>query len=233
MTLDALQFRDRAVYLAESQTLVAADLHLGRGRVDGVAAPVDDAVDLVGRLEALVAHWSPERTVLAGDVLDSFCSIPPGVTERFELLLDRLSRPDHELVLVAGNHDTMLEHLFDGPVYEEFVVSDAVITHGHREPNGAGELVVIGHEHPALHIEGVKQACYLHAGNVYEGQDLLVLPSFSPLLRGTGVDHRRDPDCHSPLLHDGRLVKCRPIVLDVARDEPLVFPPLGSMRRLG
>lgn len=229
MTLQDVRYRDRAVYLSESDTLVFADVHLGRGRAEAVTAPLDAAVDLVGRVRRLCEDVDPTRVVIAGDLLDSFDRIPPGVAERTRAILDAIVAAAAEPVVLAGNHDGLLSTVYDGRVRDEYVIDGTVICHGHERPDAIGDRYVIGHEHPALRVEGVKRPCYLVGEAVVEGAVLVVLPAFSPLLRGTAMNRQRASDCHAPLLQSASLRACQPVIRDENADETLTFPSLDRM----
>ncbi len=75
------QFRDRAVYLPAEETLVVADLHVGRDAASAVELPLGERADLTDRLSALLAAFDPREVVVAGDLLHAFDRIPEGVAE--------------------------------------------------------------------------------------------------------------------------------------------------------
>jgi metallophosphoesterase superfamily enzyme len=108
-----------------------------------------------------------------------------------------------------------------------------------RAHGGAGEgddgdvapaLYVVGHDHPAITIEGQKRPCFLSGEGVYRGADLLMLPAFSRVASGVAVNGMRARDFQSPLVRDADAL--RPIVWDSVAEEALRFPPLGRFRRL-
>lgn len=140
-----------------------------------------------------------------------------------------IAAADAEPVVVAGNHDAMLSSVIDVPLHDEIDLGDTVVCHGHEPPAATGERYVIGHEHPALQVEGVKRPCYVVGTDVYRGGSLVVLPAFSPLLRGTAFNHQTAADCHSPVLQSVPLRACRPVIRDEDGAETLTFPPLGRM----
>lgn len=225
-----IRFRDRAVYLPAAETLVVTDLHLGRAKTAAIEAPLDSAVQIRQRLTALLETYEPARVVLAGDVLDSFDALPDGVEPRLQRILAAIEAGGATVIVLRGNHDTMLSTVYDGAIRDRDVLDGTVICHGHELPPTDAERYLIGHEHPALRIEGVKRPCYLFGRGIFEGADVLVLPAFSRLISGTTMNTRQAGDCHSPLLQAADLDRFRPIVRDEAADETLTFPRFGALR---
>jgi len=133
---------------------------------------------------------------------------------------------DAELVVVRGNHDTTLDALAD-PVPETRLRDGTVVHHGHEPPEADASRFVVGHDHPAIEIEGVRHPCFLWGNGSYREADVLVLPAFTELAAGTPVNGMRGRDADSPLLAD--IGSFRPIVRDET-GETLVFPPLDSLR---
>lgn len=220
-------YLDRAGYFPDAETLVLADLHVGRVATSDVDLPMGEGEDLEGRLEMLLESAQPERVVVAGDLLHAFDSLPYGVSETLDRLADTVASSGAELVAVAGNHDTILEEVTDLAV-ENSVPLDAetVVHHGHEIPETEAERYVIGHEHPAITIEGVRHHCFLECRNQYEGASVLVLPSFNPFVVGTVVNEMAADDSMSPLVVD--MDGCRPVVRTA--EETLRFPGLGPLR---
>ena len=225
-------FRDRAAYLPETDALVLADLHLGKGEATDVELPLTGRV--IERVDALLDWCDPETVVLAGDVLHAFSYVTDRVADSFAALRERLA--DVDLRVVAGNHDTCLDGLCrpagSNPsidVLDAHRLRDGtLVCHGHEAPCETADRYVVGHDHPAIVIEGKRRPCYLYGESVYRGADVLVLPAFNPLARGTVVNRLSRGDPSSPLLADVRAF--RPIVRDEDADETYVFPPLRAAR---
>lgn len=224
-----LEVLDRAAYLPAAETLVLADLHLGQGPDSAIELPVGEREDVLDRLEDLLETVSPETVVLAGDVLHSFDRIPTGASETLDAVIEMIRDRDGTPVVLEGNHDTMVSTLLGGPVQSEYrVTADTIVAHGHREPTESASRYVVGHEHPAIRIEGKRHPCALDCQDQYGGAAVFVLPPFTRFARGTLVNDLDAASSLSPLLTD--LESCRPIVFQ--DDEPLVFPPLGDFRSL-
>ncbi|MFB6228054.1 MAG: metallophosphoesterase [Halobacteriales archaeon] len=219
--------RERAVYLPGADALVLADLHLGRSRTANVELPLPEREAIQSRLAELVETFEPGTVVLAGDVCHSFSTIPEGVAGTFEGIRDRAEAAGAAFVVVRGNHDVVLDSLAD-PVSETRLRDGTVVHHGHEQPDADAERYVIGHDHPAIEIEGVRYPCLLWGEETYRGGDVLVLPAFTELAAGRVINGMRGRDMQSPLLSD--LDGVRPVVREDEGGETLVFPPLGAFR---
>lgn len=220
-------FRDRAVLLGE--TLVVADLHLGRGAASTVEAPLGDGEDVLERLEALLSAFEPATVVLAGDVLHAFERVPRGVRQRVEDLREIVEAAGARPVVVAGNHDAMLDGVWEGTVVDRHALEEgSVVVHGHEDPETDAERYVLGHDHPTIEIEGQRHPCWLRGPGGPSGAELLVLPAFNRLAPGVAVNGMHAGDFQSPLVVDADSLA--PVVWDADAEEALSFPPLGRFR---
>ena len=227
---DGLEFRDRAVYLPGPATLVVADVHLGKDATSNVEMRLGEHEDVTGRFADLLGRFDPEEVVFAGDLLHSFSTLPRGVMETLDELRTAARASGAEVVVTPGNHDTMLGDLWKGSTESEYRVGDWLVAHGHEEPESAAERYLVGHDHPAIEIEGQRRPCYLYGEGVYRGADVLMLPAFTRLAAGTPVNGARSGDLMSPLAR--RIGSFRPLVRDEAADETLSVPPLSEFRSL-
>ena len=229
-----LSFRDRAVFLPGTETLVVADVHVGRDESSGVEFPLGERADLRERLDALLAYFDPAEVVFAGDVLHNFSHVSTDVERGLHELCQCCRDADVHPVVVVGNHDTMLAEVWDGPQHDAYRLDDGtVVCHGHEKPEeqvGVGGRYVVGHDHPAIEIEGRRHPCYLYGESVYHGADVLMLPAFNRLAAGVAVNRMRTADFQSPLVTD--IDAFRPVVYDADSHETLRFPPLGEFRQL-
>ncbi|MFB6301434.1 MAG: metallophosphoesterase [Haloferacaceae archaeon] len=222
-------FRDRACYLPAADALVAADLHLGRAAASDVAYPLGERGDLRERLTDALARFAPSTVAFAGDLVHRFETVPERTAAGLRALTDVCRDAGARPVLVAGNHDTALGTTRDGDLHDEYRLADGtVVCHGHAEPRADAPRYVIGHDHPAITVEGHRRPCLLYGEGVYRGADLLVLPAFTPLAPGVRVGGMDAADFDSPLVCDAGAL--RPVVHDPDADEALAFPPLGRFR---
>lgn len=191
------------LWLPEERTLVAADLHLGYAwahRHAGQLLPITAPDDTVDRLAALAAEYRPAQIVLLGDIVHRAVPVP-ALREQLEALASRLSSVT--IRWVAGNHDRDLQSLLhrcglSGIRLEaELTLGLHLLTHGAGEDGAAGAAIlarlesaggwlIIGHEHPAIHLHdhvttSVKCPCFL------AGSRILILPAFSRWSAGSNV----------------------------------------------
>lgn len=222
--------RDRGCYLPDADAVVVADVHLGRDHRSNVELPLGERASVTDGMQSLLDTFQPAEVVVAGDALHSFSHVPLDVAEAFSDLRDQVDGHGASLVVVAGNHDTMLasvDGIEEAPT--EYRLADGtVVCHGHERPQSGASQYVIGHEHPAIEIEGQRRHCFLWGSDVYEGADVLVLPAFSELAVGTRVNGVSGQNVDSPLL--ARVREFRPVVYDADRDEALTFPRLGDLQ---
>lgn len=223
----ALTFRDRAVVV--DQTLVMADLHLGRARTSAVEAPVGDGADVVDRVERLLAARELSTVVLAGDVLHAFDTVPHGVADTLSALRAVTADAGVDPVAVRGNHDTMLDSLWDGETVDtHWIDPETVVVHGHERPDETADRYLFGHDHPTIEIEGQRRPCWLHGPGGPGNAEIVLLPAFNRFPAGVTINEMRGPDFQSPLVVDADALS--PVVWDSSAGEPLRFPPLGEFR---
>lgn len=241
--MDAV-FHDRAVVLGD--TLICADLHVGKGKTANVELPLGERDDLVERLGALVDTYDPGEVVFAGDLLHSFDRVPSLAGDTVTALVRTCREAGARVVVTPGNHDTMLDVVWDGPTHHEYVLDGlgwtpgdgerddgqpVVVCHGHASPETDAGLYVIGHDHPRITIEGQEWHCYLYGEAVHDGADVLMLPAFTRLAAGVSITGRYGTaDLQSPLV--AALDAFQPIVWDRNTGETRRFPPLGKFREL-
>jgi putative SbcD/Mre11-related phosphoesterase len=221
-----LTLADRAIVFAD--VLVLADLHVGRGPDSNVELPVGDSTDLIERFRGLLDTHDPAEVIVAGDLLHSFRTVPRTVSDTVSTLARAAREAGARMLVTPGNHDTMLDSVWSGPVESAYRVGDTVICHGHEPPATDADRYVIGHDHPTITIEGQRRPCYLAADDAYQGADVVMLPAFNRLLRGVEINGMHAGDFMTPLVTDAD--RFAPIVLDEDAGATLPFPPLGEFR---
>lgn len=217
-------FGERSLYLPTIDTLVIADLHVGKAATTAVDASLDERSDLAKRLQAICTEYRPETVVIAGDLLHAFDGVPTGVPRTIDAL--QAATGTTPLHVTPGNHDTRLDTVAsDIAVDPTYTLADGtIVCHGHVEPPTDSHRYIIGHDHPALEIDGNRHPCFLQGTDQYGDADIIMLPAFSRLPRGTPVA-AISGGLDSPFITD--LDACRPIVV---ADTVHRFPPLADLR---
>jgi uncharacterized protein len=227
----------RAAWLESERVLIVADLHLGYAwaqRSAGNLVPLSRRVDALDRLGTLIDAYSPERTVLLGDVVHDAVDVAP-LTEELRRLRD-----DHggrtEIMLVAGNHDRRLQRMLDSKainlsLVRELQIGPHRLVHGDgaelrqakaelATARSRGGYVFCGHEHPAITLSD-RVASYAKCPCFVEGDGLLMLPAFSEWAGGSNL---RNGNFLSRYLEAVRLRNITAIIA-----EKLLTFPAGSV----
>ena len=197
------------LYIAPAKMFVISDLHLGYEEAfnkEGVMLPRFNFKEIVERLGlaflALKVGGKPvEKVVINGDLKHEFGGISEQEWKEVLDMLEFLQRHCKEVILVRGNHDTIL-----GPIARVrgmkildaglFVPeANAYLTHGMVVPPASNtefkraKVIVIGNEHPAIAIrDGVKSELYkCFLAGKYKGKELIVIPSHNAVTIGTNI----------------------------------------------
>ena len=171
------------LWLEDSRTLMAADLHLEKGSAFarlGQLLPPYDTAETLARLAREVEAMNPARIVLLGD------SFHDGGGEA------RLSDADAQrvvslargrsLVWVVGNHDADGPRFLPGDVVEDVQIGALFLRH---EPLNGPRAEAAGHLHPAAKVasrgRSVRRRCFVTDG------ERVVLPAFGAFAGGLNV----------------------------------------------
>ncbi|MBI4738360.1 metallophosphoesterase [Candidatus Woesearchaeota archaeon] len=203
---------DLTLYLRKHKTLIIPDVHIGYEEAlnkQGILVPRFQFNDIIKRVEGIFLLLRKEklpieRIVLIGDVKHEFGAISDEEWRNTLKFLDFLQKESPDMILIKGNHDTML-----GPIanrrnlklVDSVDLREVFICHGdkiHRIPPTA-KTIIIGHEHPAASIgDGIRSEvfkCFLKgtwksrpAGKLLKRKlDLIVMPSLNLVTEGTDV----------------------------------------------
>ncbi|MFC1753430.1 metallophosphoesterase [Thermoproteota archaeon] len=181
------------------KTLIMGDLHIGFEEAlnkQGVMVPRFQFKDLVKRLENILKQAKPEMIVVNGDIKHEFGKISDQEWRETLKVIDLLTKNSRKLILIKGNHDTILGPIAkkrDIEVVESYEINKGkiLIVHGHKEikmPKNT-RTIIIGHDHPAVSIrEGPRSErfkCFLKG--VYKKKELIVMPSMNLVTEGVDV----------------------------------------------
>ncbi|MFH1065356.1 MAG: metallophosphoesterase [Nanoarchaeota archaeon] len=190
--------------LYTSKTLILGDVHMGYEEAinkRGVLIPRRQYAETINLLQQtfneLKAYNLPvEKVIINGDLKHEFGTISETEWRNTLGILDFLLKQCKSIVLIKGNHDTIL-----GPIankrniaVKEFeVFGDIFVCHGDyitdKQELKKAKTLIIGHEHPSvlLHQGGrtEKYKCFL-VGK-WKEKDLIVMPSFNTVIEGSNV----------------------------------------------
>ena len=198
-----------ALWFKTEKALLLSDLHLGYEeelQQRGVLLPKFQAAEMLQQLQQILQQVQPQKIkkiIINGDLKHEFGRVLAQEWRETLRLIDFLQEHCAELILIRGNHDIIL-----GPIAEkrnlqivtEYLLGDTLILHGDKLPkksknNKANKWkrIVIGHEHPALSFREKgkveKYKCFLKG--TWKRKELMVLPSFNPLLEGTEITREK------------------------------------------
>jgi putative SbcD/Mre11-related phosphoesterase len=189
------------LYLEKQKILVIADSHIGYEEAlnkEGVLIPRLQFKEIIRNLESVFKEVKPELIIMLGDIKHEFGTISRQEWRDTLNLLDYLMSKAGKVVLIKGNHDTILGPLADKKdlaVRESFFIGNILFCHGHKLIDEKSEgfvkakTIAIGHEHPAIGLRDgprvEKYKCFLLGK--YKNKKLIVMPSFNFVTEGTDV----------------------------------------------
>lgn len=188
---------DLALYMPKKGILVLGDIHIGYEEAlnkQGILVPRFQFEDLISRMGRILEKTRPKTIIIIGDLKHEFGTISDQEWRETLKFLDFLGKNCDKIVLVKGNHDTVLGPIAkkrNVDVVEEYIVDDIIFIHGHklREFGKDVGTIIMGHEHPAVTIsEGMRNEtfkCFLLGK--YGKRKLIVLPSLFLMAEGTDI----------------------------------------------
>lgn len=205
------------LYLKEEKTLVFGDLHLGfeeELNAMGLMVPRFQYREIIEHLSSVfeMLEEKPEIIVINGDLKHEFGRISEQEWKEVLSFIDFISGCCREVVLIKGNHDTIIGPLAgkksvkvkDHVFFEE---SKTYVAHGHRIPEyndlRDATTVIIGHDHPAIALsDGArteKVKCFLKG--TWKKKTLIQMPSLSFVTEGSDL---MDEEPLSPFMKNNR-----------------------------
>ena len=230
-----LDLLDLCLYLKKQKILVLSDVHMGYEEAlnkKGILVPRTQLLATTERLEKTLPKVKIDTLVITGDLKDEFGTISETEWRHTLRLLDLFSKYTQKIVLLRGNHDTVLSPIAQKrnlEVKDTYLVDGILFCHGDTIPvvTKEADLIVIGHEHPAVSLrEGMRTEtykCFLYGD--WKGKKLLVMPSFNLLTEGTDI---LKDEVLSPFLTGGLDTFQCFIVSDKIYD----FGTVGKIKRL-
>lgn len=196
---EKFEFIGKSLYFKRG-ILVFGDLHIGYEESlneQGVFLPRVQFKETMKDLKKIFEKIGKvEKIIILGDLKHEFGNISSQEWKDVRAVLDFLKRKCGRIVLVKGNHDTIL-----GPIAEreELEIADYYVDggvcflHGHRLfpacLDKEIEMLVLGHRHPAVLLSDKykkeKYKCFL-VGR-WKRKGVVILPSFFPFVEGSDI----------------------------------------------
>lgn len=202
--LKGIEILGKVLWMPKQKILVIADLHIGYEEAlnkQGVLMPRTQFKEARKEIQELLQKVKPKIIVINGDLKHEFGEISKQEWHETIAILDLLLE-QARVVLIKGNHDTILEPIArkKGLEIKNFYCFDSgniCILHGNKilldsEVHKA-KMLIIAHEHPAVSLhEGSKTEqykCFLLGK--WKSKQIIIMPSFFPFLEGTDVKKER------------------------------------------
>jgi len=187
-------------------SLIIADLHIGIEKEfleRGISLP-----PLVGEIKNkiidLIEISGASRLVILGDLKHN---IPRAGWHEYRHISELLQEVGNrvEIVLVKGNHDSLVEELIpELIVLDELTIGDVTLTHGHRALKKAKKNILMAHSHPAILFEDsigrTKEKAWIVAELTEKGRKhfgrtlkLIIMPAFNPIVSGLAFNTEEIP----------------------------------------
>ena len=186
---------DLALFIKKEKILIIGDLHIGLEEAynkEGILIPRFQFPEIIKHLDKIFYKIKPNITVINGDLKHEFGTISNQEWKHTLRLLDYLIGKKQEIILIRGNHDTIL-----GPIADKRKIkildfynpnNDITITHGHKILKNLNKTIIIGNEHPAISFKERKYEkfkCFLLGR--WKSHNLIVIPSFNFVTEGTDI----------------------------------------------
>ncbi|MEM2121540.1 MAG: metallophosphoesterase [Candidatus Woesearchaeota archaeon] len=219
---------DLSIYLKDKKALILSDFHIGLEEAlqkQGFLIPRFQLKSVIEHLNSIFNvleknKFKVETIIINGDLKHEFGTISEQEWKDTLKIIDLLKEKTEKIVLIKGNHDTIL-----GPIalkknielIENLVLNETLITHGDEIPKQARsnkiKRIIIGHEHPAISLRDGLRVEKFKAFLIgkWKKKELIVMPSFCFVTEGTDV---LKEELLSPFLKDVDIKKFKVIISD-------------------
>jgi len=197
---DKFEFIGKSLYFPNSGVLVLADLHVGWEESlnkQGIFVPRSQFEETMKDLREIFKKINiVDKIVIVGDLKHEFGDILSQEWREIEEVLDFLKKKSEKVILIRGNHDTILEPIARRKELDvkDFHIEDGIcFLHGDEIFSECLdkkiEMIILGHRHPAVVLSDKykkeKYKCFL-VGK-WKGKKIVILPSFFPFVEGGDV----------------------------------------------
>lgn len=144
---------DRAVWWEARQTLIVADLHLGKAasfRRGGIPIPRGTTATDLTRITQLVARFEPQRLIVLGDLVHDRRGLTPAL--RMSVAAWRRRHEALQWSIVVGNHDRRAGEIpseWNVEIAGDELNAEPFVLRHDPQPSNSG-YVLAGHIHPSV-----------------------------------------------------------------------------------
>ncbi len=175
--------------------LVIADIHLGITydlEYKGVNLP-NQKEDILEHILRLKKKTRTRSLIVIGDLKHALPGTPHEERKDVREFLEALRKEFKEIILVKGNHDTLIEEIVPWLCVKPYLlIGDLLLTHGHKKiPKDIKySNVIIGHNHPVIKFKD-------RAGGIYyqrcwvRDKLLIMMPGFNVLSGGKAINDNK------------------------------------------
>jgi putative SbcD/Mre11-related phosphoesterase len=218
-----------AAVLEKEKTGVIADLHIGMEETGMISTRIQTA-EMIKKTKMLISEYELEALVLDGDLKFSFGK---AIRQEWDELYNYINEIGKlvKIIAIKGNHDFYLQNMMRGAEVKEIHEAGPFrITHGNLDlkplKNG---ITIIGNEHPMVKIRDELGAMHEYPAYMFmKKENMLVLPAFNPLSRGTNIINERS--WLSPIL--GKCDVQNAEIYGIADDEVIGIGRLNKLSRM-
>jgi len=149
---------EKAIFWVEEQSLIIADIHLGKVghfRKAGIGIPKQMEQDDLALISDLIDEYKPVKIIFLGDLFHS------EMNNDWEwLVMWRSTFKKIDIVLVLGNHDILNSKFYadlNFALYDRLHMGPFIFSHEPLKANDLhedGRYVICGHIHPAVTLKG-------------------------------------------------------------------------------
>src|SRR3989344_4151875 len=109
---DNLFIEDLALFLKKERLLIISDVHIGYEEElneKGILIPRFHQKDILNKIEEILKKTKPKKIIINGDLKHEFGTISETEWRNTFQFLDLINKYCKEIILIKGNHDTILE----------------------------------------------------------------------------------------------------------------------------
>ncbi|MBI4447376.1 metallophosphoesterase [Candidatus Woesearchaeota archaeon] len=197
--INGVEAKSFGLYLKKEKVAVISDLHIGFEEAlnkQGILVPRFQFEDLTNELKKFLKDFETKIVVVNGDLKHEFGTISETEWRQTLQIIDLLMGYCEKIVLIKGNHDTIIGPIANKrnvEVKDYFVAGEFFICHGDKilknKEFDKAKNVIIGHEHPAVSFrEGGRSETYkCFLKGKFKNKNLIVLPSMNFVTEGTNI----------------------------------------------